>query len=198
MKQPYPAYDVLAKWNTPSFDETTRAVLTKRLTEVPPRRFFTDEEHRLLEAVTDRLLPQSDRREPIPIAPWIDARLATDSGEGFRYDGMPPQQEAWRLGLRGIEAEARLRFAHGFCELGPDQQDEVLRRVEAGEVDDREWGGMDARRFFRHELLTAAVGVYYAHPAAWNEIGFGGPASPRGYVRLGLDERDPWEPELAR
>ena len=30
-------------------------------------------------------------------------------------------------------------------------------------------------------------------PTAWNEIGFGGPASPRGYVRMGLDRRDPWE-----
>ena len=198
MKRPYPGYDVLAKWDTPSFDDTTRAVLTKRLGEVPPRRFFAEDEYRLLEAVLERLLPQSDRREPIPLAPWIDARLAADAGEGFRYEGMPPQQEAWRVGLRGIAAEAQARFQAPFRALGPEQQDEVLRRVETGQVDDRAWGGMDARRFFRHELLTAAVGVYYAHPAAWNEIGFGGPASPRGYVRLGFDERDPWEPELAQ
>ncbi|MGH6677602.1 MAG: gluconate 2-dehydrogenase subunit 3 family protein, partial [Bradyrhizobium sp.] len=33
----------------------------------------------------------------------------------------------------------------------------------------------------------------YAHPAAWSEIGFGGPASPRGYVRLGANRRDEWE-----
>jgi len=31
------------------------------------------------------------------------------------------------------------------------------------------------------------------HPASWNEIGFGGPASPRGYVRMNFDRRDPWE-----
>jgi hypothetical protein len=24
-------------------------------------------------------------------------------------------------------------------------------------------------------------------------MGFGGPAAPRGYLRLGPDERDPWE-----
>jgi hypothetical protein len=35
--------------------------------------------------------------------------------------------------------------------------------------------------------------AYYSHPTAWNEIGFGGPASPRGYVRMGYDRRDPWE-----
>ena len=30
-------------------------------------------------------------------------------------------------------------------------------------------------------------------PTAWSEIGWGGPASPRGYVRLDFNERDPWE-----
>jgi hypothetical protein len=35
--------------------------------------------------------------------------------------------------------------------------------------------------------------AYYAHPTAWSEIGWGGPASPRGYVRLDFNERDPWE-----
>jgi hypothetical protein len=42
-------------------------------------------------------------------------------------------------------------------------------------------------------VLLDIVSAYYAHPTAWNEIGFGGPASPRGYVRMGLDRRDPWE-----
>ncbi len=40
--------------------------------------------------------------------------------------------------------------------------------------------------------------AYYAHPAAWNEIGFGGPASPRGYVRMDFDQRDPWEAAEAK
>jgi hypothetical protein len=44
-------------------------------------------------------------------------------------------------------------------------------------------------------LLKTLVSIYYAHPEAWNEIGFGGPASPRGYARLGMDRRDPWEAE---
>jgi len=28
--------------------------------------------------------------------------------------------------------------------------------------------------------------AYYMQPTAWSEIGWGGPASPRGYVRHGL------------
>jgi hypothetical protein len=55
------------------------------------------------------------------------------------------------------------------------------------------WRQLPAQRFFATVLLKEIVGVYYAHPAAWSEAGFGGPASPRGYVRLGLNQRDPWE-----
>jgi hypothetical protein len=42
------------------------------------------------------------------------------------------------------------------------------------------------------------VTCYYGHPTAWSEIGFGGPASPRGYVRMDFDRRDPWEAAEAK
>jgi hypothetical protein len=29
------------------------------------------------------------------------------------------------------------------------------------------------------------LSAFYSHPWAWNEIGFGGPAYPRGFMRLG-------------
>jgi hypothetical protein len=38
--------------------------------------------------------------------------------------------------------------------------------------------------------------AFYAHPWSWNEIGFGGPAYPRGYAAFGnpeLGERESWE-----
>jgi hypothetical protein len=41
--------------------------------------------------------------------------------------------------------------------------------------------------------MRTVVAVFYAHPWAWNEIGFGGPAYPRGYIRLGIGHREPWE-----
>src|SRR5262252_10658338 len=40
--------------------------------------------------------------------------------------------------------------------------------------------------------------AYYMHPTAWSEIGWGGPASPRGYVRMDFDRRDPWEAAEAK
>ena len=38
--------------------------------------------------------------------------------------------------------------------------------------------------------------AFYSQPASWNEIGFGGPAYPRGYGAFGspgLGERESWE-----
>jgi hypothetical protein len=55
------------------------------------------------------------------------------------------------------------------------------------------WDGMSPAHFFKQRLLHDIVMAYWSHPIAWNEIGWGGPASPRGYVRMGYDERDPWE-----
>ncbi len=47
-------------------------------------------------------------------------------------------------------------------------------------------------------LLQDAVEAYYAHPYAWDEIGFGGPAYPRAYMRLESGEPEPWEVEEQR
>ena len=47
-------------------------------------------------------------------------------------------------------------------------------------------------------LVQDVVGAYYAHPYAWDEIGFGGPAYPRGYMRLENGEPEPWEVDERR
>jgi hypothetical protein len=194
-RTPYAGYDVLAKWNSPSFDETTREVLRRRLAKVPPRRFLAAEEWLLLEAVCARLIPQPEREPPIPIVPWIDAALHENRGEGFRFEDAPPMRQAWRQGLKGVAREAERRFGRPFESLTAEDQDTVLRAVQAGEVEPDAWEGLAPQRFFCDLLLKTAAGVYYAHPAAWSEIGFGGPASPRGYVRLGMDGLgiDPWD-----
>ncbi len=191
---PYPTYNVLDKWDTPSWNDQTRAVVRKRLEQVPPRRFFTEDEWEMLHAICGRLIPQPDRpTDPVPIVPFIDERLHENQGNGYRYETMPPQRDAWRIGIRGIDEEARARWRCGFIELPDNLKDAVLRSVQHGDTLSDAWRGMPAKEFFRSVLLHEAVGVYYAHPAAWSEIGFGGPASPRGYVRMQADRRDPWE-----
>ncbi|MDS0797154.1 gluconate 2-dehydrogenase subunit 3 family protein, partial [Burkholderia pseudomultivorans] len=79
---------------------------------------------------------------------------------------------------------------------GAGAADTLLHTVQHGEIaeaDRRDWAGMDPRVFFAKRVLMDLCGAYYSHPYAWNEIGFGGPASPRGYVRMDFNRRDPWE-----
>ncbi len=198
-ESPFASYDVLDKWSTPSWNDQTRAVVSRRLREIPPRRFFDEREWMIAEAIAARIVPQPDRdAAPVPIVPFIDERLYEKRGKGFRYVDMPPAPDAWRRGLAAIDDESRTVFARPFVELTDDERDDVLRRVQQGTVASALWQGLPPRRFFVAFLLDEIVGEYYAHPAAWSEIGFGGPASPRGYVRLGFDQRDPWEAEKRR
>ena len=192
---PYEGYDVLQKWWSMSFDSVTRRVLEQRLNEPPPPRFFAAREFATLQAACARLLA-TPLGTP-PIANWIDADVLGGRGEGFRHPDMPPLQDAWRTGLRGLEAEAVRRHGRSFAALDGERQDETLRALHSGDVDPALFGSLPVQRFFRHVLLKSAAAHFYAQPQAWNEIGFGGPASPRGYVRLELDRRDPWEAPLS-
>ncbi|MFO1039672.1 MAG: gluconate 2-dehydrogenase subunit 3 family protein [Geminicoccaceae bacterium] len=189
----YPGYDVLDKRDTVSWNEQTRRVVDRRLALPREPRFLTAHEFATLTAVADRIVPQPRNRPPIPVAALVDEKLHHDRRDGYRQDGMPPEREAWQRGLRALDEEAR--HAHGapFVELPAAQQDALLHRMERGELAGPSWGGMPSGTFFKERMAKDVVFAYYAHPTAWNEIGFGGPASPRGYVRLGYDERDPWE-----
>ncbi|MBV8934233.1 MAG: gluconate 2-dehydrogenase subunit 3 family protein [Alphaproteobacteria bacterium] len=192
----FPDYDVLDKWDSPSWNDQTRAVVNRRLHQVPDRRFLSEAEWQILEAVCERLIPQPDRRDrPVPIVPFIDEKLFKNQGDGYRFEAMPPMRDAWRRGIAAIDDEARARWGGGFRELPANQQDAVLRAIQHNDTRSAAWQGLSAKRFFSNLLLREVVSVYYAHPAAWSEIGFGGPASPRGYVRLGFDRRDSWEAE---
>src|SRR5918912_1271190 len=45
-------------------------------------------------------------------------------------------------------------------------------------------------------VMRDVTAAFYSHPWAWNEIGFGGPAYPRGYAAFGsphLGETEDWE-----
>jgi Gluconate 2-dehydrogenase subunit 3 len=192
----YPNYNVLDKWSSPDWDDQTREVVRRRLEEIPPIRFFTDEEMKLLDAIAERIVPQQDRGEAqkVPVVPWIDEKLHEDKRDGYRYEEMPPQREAWRLGLKGINETAQALFEEReFVDLDPLSQDVVLIHVARGDPPGGAWKLMPAARFFKNMLCSTIVKLYYTHPLAWNEIGYNGPSSPRGHVRKWEGGVDPWE-----
>jgi len=190
----YPGFSTLSQ--EPFWDEATRAVVLRRVHEQPPIRFFTPDEVALMEALTARLLPQDDRDDEhrIPLVPTIDDRLFTGRIDGYRFEDMPPDGDAYRIGLRGIDAVAEHLYRRRFMDLGATEQDEVLWTLHRGEPPAGEdiWRQVPVSRFWLL-INQDALESYYAHPYAWDEVGFGGPAYPRGYFRLEGGQPEPWE-----
>lgn len=195
----YPGFQTLSQ--QAFWDEATRKVVLARVQQVPPIRFFTPEEAHLMQAVCDRLLPQDDRDEEhkIPVVNYLDERLFSRRIDGYRFENMPPDHEAHRLGLQAIEAIAQHMYGRSFTALAQRQQDRVLQTIHdcnppAG---DEIWQRMSVQRFWML-LMQDVIDAYYAHPYAWDEIGFGGPAYPRGYMRLEGGKPESWEVEEQR
>jgi hypothetical protein len=193
MSERYPGYDVLAKRHTPSWNEKTRQVIDERLALPREPRYLSQAEWLVLEAICERIVPQPRTRPPVPLAAMVDAKLFENRGDGYRDHRLPPLREAWRRGIHAIDAEARRLHGVDFAALDGAEQDALLSAIQHGTLSADEWNGMPPAIFFTKRLLPDIVTLYYAHPTAWNEIGFGGPASPRGYVRMDFDRRDPWE-----
>lgn len=189
----FPGSDILAQRG--HWDDATRRVVLDRVHNIPPFRFFDEDEQRTLEALCERVLPQPGRpaARRVRIAPWIDERCSNEAHEGFRFDDMPPGPEAWRLGLRGLDETARALHGAPFAVLSDGHQGEVLDSVRRGEPPGATWRTLPPRRWWMQVALREITGVYYAHPTAWDEIGFGGPAYPRGYASLNRGAPEPWE-----
>lgn len=194
----YPGYDVLAKRNTPSWNEKTRQVIDARVaTEFKPR-FFQPGEWRTLVAVCDRVTPQPQGRPQVPVAALVDRQMLEGKTKGYRLANMPQPAQAWQQALAALEEVALRDRGRSFANLTAADQDAILQRMQNGELQAEALGDMPAKTFWTAHVNHDLIASYYAHPQAWSDMGWGGPASPRGYVRLDLDKRDPWEPEEAK
>jgi len=185
----FPGYDVLGQ--APGWDAVTAGVVLRRLGPPPPRRFFTVDEEATARPLLDRLLAQ-DGEPRIPVFEMIDARLAEGETDGWRFADMPEDGDAWKQSLAHLDDDAAKAAGCRFHELRRSAQDGILESVRTGD----DWHGLPAPRVW--SLWTRyACAAFYSHPWAWNEIGFGGPAYPRGYKALGLDHRENWERQEA-
>ena len=182
---------------SPHVSAATHAALTQRLAAtgaVYEPQFLAPETFRLLEAVAARLFPQPDRPVPIPLAPFVDHRLAEGRADGWRYDALPPDREAYRLGLGGIQEIAKILFQAYFESLTPVQQDKVLEALASTTPPGTTWQTLNAGRFFE-EMLAELAETYYSHPWAQDEIGYVGYADLPAWTKIGLKEKEPREPQ---
>jgi len=188
----FPGFNVLDQ--TSHWDPVTAGVVLSRVGRPPGIRFFTPAEEATATALCDRLLGQDDQPK-VAVVPMIDARLAEQETDGWRYDDMPEDGQAWRDTLRFLDEDSRDAWSHPFVQAAAEDQRAVLQAVQ--DLGGKEWHGLNAAHVW--SLWTRyACTAFYAHPAAWNEIGFPGPAYPRGYKNPGVGKREPFEAADAR
>jgi hypothetical protein len=174
----YPDYDVLD--HADHWDPVTREVVLARVQDPPPLRFFSDDEARTLGAFLDTVLAQ-DREPRVPVLHMVDAKLADGRLDGFRYADMPEDPETWRLVARGLD---------GLADLDDEGRRALVQRFSEGDLGGGVWETLSPTRAWS-VVLRAALSAFYSHPWAWNEIGYGGPRYPRGYLRLGAGQEEP-------
>ncbi|HEU0206338.1 MAG TPA: gluconate 2-dehydrogenase subunit 3 family protein [Pseudolysinimonas sp.] len=177
----FPGFDVTTQ--SAQWDDATRAVVLARLEPPGPPRFFTAAEQRVAVALFDQLLFQRD--EPrVPVMSMVDARLADHQTDGWHHENMPPDDLAWRNTLAALDEDSRSRHGQPFAACGWDEQKGLLQSIQ--DLGTGEWHGMVASQVWSLWSRYACT-AFYAHPLAWNEIGFDGPAYPRGYKNIGVD-----------
>ena len=189
----YPEYDVLAEAD--HWDEVTRRVVLDRVENVPPIRFFEDTEARTLAAFCDVATAQ-DAEPRIPVLAYVDEKLHGGVGDGWQYYDLPEDGERCGRVARGLDDEARAQSFDSFAAAPLDAQVGVVHRFSKGELHGGVWATLNVARAWS-VVMRYVVQAFYAHPWAWNEIGFGGPAYPRGYAAIGPGGTEHWEPEPA-
>ena len=183
----FPGFSVVGQAD--HWDPVTRDVVMARLEPPRPLRFMPEHLRPAAHAVVAQLIDADDEMAA-GLLSSIDARLDQDETDGYHFDDMPIDHEAWTRALTGLDEEARDRFSTGFADATHDQQHDLLDALATST--DRSWHGMPPEKVF-NLLLRYVCTAFYAHPSAWDEIGFSGPAYPRGYKNPGINSTEPFE-----
>lgn len=187
----YPSYDVLKEQE--HWDEHTREIVKRRLEPSEEYKFLKQQEAELLRVVSQHIVYEERPEILSYVVHHIDNVLASPIGEDQRKIGTPPREVLLRQGLQYLDQVAQDRYGEPYLEVSIQQQLELLQDFDQG----KGLPAMLSQRFspksFFKKMATQVVSAYYSHPIIWSEIGYGGPAYPRGYVRVEKGLTDPWE-----
>ncbi|MDR6555048.1 gluconate 2-dehydrogenase subunit 3 family protein [Paenibacillus qinlingensis] len=187
----YPTYDVMEE--SKAWDAHTRSIVMGRLIREQSYGYLT-----FIEAENLRIwcsLLMDDHRGEIMqyIISHIDRVLADNKGEGNRKVNVPPIRTLIRQGLKAIDETGWIANSQPFFQLDESNQRSIMLQISNDSYPPTtNWEGIPQKILFQ-KLLQLSIEAYYAHPLVWSEIGFGGPAYPRGYTLNGPSDLESWE-----
>ena len=194
----FPGFEVLDQAR--HWDRVTADVVLARTGSPASVKFFTESEEPCARALLDLLTGQDgqdgqDGELAVPVLEMVDSRLAAGETDGWRYADMPEDGQAWRDTLAHLDADAYQRGGTPFADAAQTDQAALVQAVQ--DLKAADWHGLPAAHVW--SLWTRyACTAFYAHPLAWAEIGFPGPAYPRGYKNAGVGKLEPFEVGDAR
>ena len=171
------------------WDPATAELVRTRVGQRPPVAFFTAAEAACAAVLLNLLTGQEDDPE-IPVLEMVAERLEAGETDGWRYSDMPQDGQAWRDTLACLDADAAGRCGTTFAAAPEKDQLTLIQAVQ--DLKSCDWHGLNAAHVWSLWTRYACTALY-AHPHAWDEIGFPGPAYPRGYKNAGVGKLEPFE-----
>jgi hypothetical protein len=185
----FPGFDVLNQ--APHWDQVTKDLIEARVRTSPRAvTFFSATERGCAHALLNDLTGQDRDDAPVPVTQMVEARLAAGETDGWRYADMPEDGQAWRDTLGYLDADARDRCGTSFAEAAEADRHRLIQAVQ--DLSGEDWHGLPAKHVWSLWTRYACTALY-AHPDVWAEMGFPGPAYPRGYKNIGVDKLEPYE-----
>jgi hypothetical protein len=191
----FPGFDVLSQAR--HWDRVTADVVMARTGPPPETKFFTGAEEACARTLLNLLTGQDEQggESAVPVLEMVGARLEAGQTDGWRYADMPEDGQAWRDTLSYLDADADRHCGTSFADAPRADQMALVQAVQ--DLKSGDWHGLPAAHVW--SLWTRyACTAFYAHPFAWAEIGFPGPAYPRGYKNAGVGKLEPFEVPDAR
>lgn len=184
-------FDVLSQ--TKEWDKETQDVVTSRTSnDVPP---LTLRQHELdtLTSICSILLGD-DRSDILAfVISHIDTKMRIGIGESERNINMPPFQLLVHKGIQAWNTFCSSKHGHEFAAMDSQIQLDFITSLIVSPVPFQVANYEIQSKDFLDRIHTEAVSAYFSHPTIWSEIGYAGPAYPRGYVRIERGLTDPWE-----
>jgi gluconate 2-dehydrogenase gamma chain len=152
-----------------------RPLALKAARQSTERLVFSEAEWKLVEATTGRIIPTDSDPGAVEAGcvNFIDKALAYEEADLRRL---------YQAALRSMDGFAEARFGQAFVDLPGEQQDEILRALESGDMPGWSSNRVSPGEFFQI-LCTHTIIGFLADPsyggnldyAGWKVIGYPGP-----------------------
>ena len=189
----FPGLDVLGQAR--HWDQVTADAVLARTGPPAAVKFFTEPEESCARALLNLLTGQDEPDGDAPLWRWSIPgwRRVRPTAGGTRTCPRTARRGGTRWPIStGTQYE---RCGTPFADAPQADQKALVQAVQ--DLKSAAWHGLPAAQVW--SLWTRyACTAFYAHPFAWAEIGFPGPAYPRGYKNAGVGKLEPFEVRDAR